>query len=397
MMHLWLGWVVCIGIALLLAQWFLNFESNKGLLIDIAPLSIILGAGILLLIYFVGSNYFSALLIFAVTLSAGNAPSSPYENGESSSAPDKGHRFRNPSLYLGAFFVMGLSYQLLESVSNTSKIHIEPNYIRLAACTFVIALLSTQLYTALRMERAATPNRRLTLGLLAAFILSIPLWAFLASRSHSLPFSFSSELTRGVYTLAALSLEVSSFILLFRTVSYLGGDSFKNLLFGKSAFYFGMALGILIVGYLTARPFFTEGIGLEIAALTGLTCATLLIIISSISGRDRVMRALFGDGKLPHDTQYLEKTPLKMDYIAKEFKLTKQERVVLGYVVRSSTSREIAKELTLSVNTIREYRTNIHRKLEVNSKKKVVELVEAVTDEELNIDTHPSPAASPPC
>ena len=100
---------------------------------------------------------------------------------------------------------------------------------------------------------------------------------------------------------------------------------------------------------------------------------------------------LFGDGELPQEIKkiseikYLDKTPLKVDYIAKKYRLTRQEHKDLSLIMNSYSSSQIAEKLVLSESTIMDRRKDIHSKLRAQSKKDIVALVNAVTDEELGI------------
>jgi len=54
-------------------------------------------------------------------------------------------------------------------------------------------------------------------------------------------------------------------------------------------------------------------------------------------------------------------------------KLTKTEKVVVSILVKGLSYQEIADELNISINSIRSHIKNIYRKLEINSKTKLME------------------------
>ncbi|OHX66599.1 7TM diverse intracellular signaling domain-containing protein [Flammeovirga pacifica] len=68
--------------------------------------------------------------------------------------------------------------------------------------------------------------------------------------------------------------------------------------------------------------------------------------------------------------------------IRKEYGLTKQEFVVLEQILLQKKNQEIADELFVSLNTIKYHTKNIYKKLEINSKKQVLDKVKMISESE---------------
>jgi len=387
--HLWFGWFASMGVALLFAQWFVYLNAHQKQIIDLILPSALLASCLLLSIAFFGAGLFSAVLILAVTLVACNSPKTS-AGAKAQERQSQKPGFKNLSFYLCGVFLIGLSYQVIASISYTSKIDVNPNYLYLVACLFIIFVLVMQLRTIRKVQGDAIPYEKFTASLVliyGALIAARTLWVSIVNFSL---YNFWYGISSSIYILAAVCLEMSLLLFLFRAASYLKGSALKHILLGNSVFLLGATLGIIAVAYYENTAFFTKSIGPETVALITLICATFLVSLFSLSNRDSIMRAIFGDGefpKLPGDTRFLEKTPLKAQCIAQKYGLDDTETAVMELLASGHSSSQIAAQLYLSTKTIPHYRDDLFKKLNVHKKDEIADLFDSITDEELGLSS----------
>jgi len=383
--HLWFGWLVSIAVSLILAQWFAYLSEHKSELVNLMLPLCLLTTCSLLLITFVGATPLSAIIILVATVLACIFPRTSIRIATIERRIDEKPSAKRLLTYLGYIFFIGLSYQILEGASYGSKIGIEPNYIYLITCFFIIFVMIMQLIVARKMQKDVAPKVKLTIMLSLGLVLIVVARTIWVSIAYAFPFDFLNGASIGIYVFAAVCLEAGLLLLLFRTVDYLQGNALRHLLLGKSAFLFGVMVGIPIVSIFTKSSFFTNSTGPESIAFATLVCAIFLVSIFSLSSKDSIMRALFGDGEFPGDTRYLEKVPLKAQYLKEKKGLSQTETEILASIATSHSSKQIAADRHISENTVPTHRDKIFKKLNIHSKDELIDLMDAITDEDLGL------------
>lgn len=69
------------------------------------------------------------------------------------------------------------------------------------------------------------------------------------------------------------------------------------------------------------------------------------------------------------------KTKLIMKKISQEFELTEREKEVLNLLLAGQSNQKIAKELFISINTVKKHLSNIYQKAKVKSRTELTALV----------------------
>lgn len=120
-------------------------------------------------------------------------------------------------------------------------------------------------------------------------------------------------------------------------------------------------------GQLMNHDFVSLGI---ISVTLGLTVfLTYLFVMTDLRGSP----ALSKRQRKPENSNDLE---LRLEMLAESGKLSKREREVLGLIARGRSAPRIQEELSLSINTVNSHISHIYRKLGVNSRQELLDLIE---------------------
>ena len=97
--------------------------------------------------------------------------------------------------------------------------------------------------------------------------------------------------------------------------------------------------------------------------------------LTKLSSKEELLGAV--NRALARQAQQRRQREQQLDLQAKFESLTAREREVLGYVVRGKLNKQIASELGINLRTVKMHRTNLTRRLQVQSVAELTRLAAA--------------------
>lgn len=160
------------------------------------------------------------------------------------------------------------------------------------------------------------------------------------------------------------------------------------------AFVFGMtwpaytlpfALGTLATGFMRAHAIG----GVSDAFIALLMFALLVTALICLETRDQDTKQIFANEKAPASRASMDEgrtLETRCNELAGEFKLTPREVEVMMYLYRGRTKAYIAETLFLTENTVRGHAKHLYAKLDVHSRRELLDLIDAVDTDSQRTD-----------